>query len=207
MITQILYELLPVRKGDLSLQVPSGSSILQVGQQGVGLLVKAGRELLHGVCSLPVTTYVYLVLWLAGAALFYYWDFTSLYMILTGFLLVFTNLGERKEGELSAYSVFNEGFQELMGTLNANQIDDQLRHRGARLDAGRGRGRRGGQRANQQDDTEEEDNFSDLLEGDSEDEQVEDDNLENKDGQTVDKVSYEERLRRRHESRLRMLSL
>lgn len=38
-------------------------------------------------------------------------------------------LGTRREGEQSAYSVFNEGFEELPGTFNAQMVENMLRHR------------------------------------------------------------------------------
>ncbi len=41
--------------------------------------------------------------------------------------LIFFNLGTRKAGEASAYSIFNAGFRELPGQLNAATMDDQLR--------------------------------------------------------------------------------
>jgi hypothetical protein len=46
---------------------------------------------------------------------------------MTGFVVIFTNLGTRKAGEASAYSVFNEGFRELPGTFNADRVDEHLR--------------------------------------------------------------------------------
>lgn len=47
------------------------------------------------------------------------------------FAAIFLNLNDnqRGEGELSAYSVFNKGFQSLLGTLTAEQIDGEIRHR------------------------------------------------------------------------------
>ncbi|VFR02174.1 unnamed protein product [Cuscuta campestris] len=45
----------------------------------------------------------------------------------TGFGIVFYNLGQRQHGELSAYSIFNEDFRELPGTLNADRIDRDIR--------------------------------------------------------------------------------
>ena len=39
----------------------------------------------------------------------------GLYVILTGFALIFTNLGTREKGTLSAYSIFNKGYKKLMG--------------------------------------------------------------------------------------------
>jgi hypothetical protein len=40
---------------------------------------------------------------------------------------IFSNLGRRREGETSAYSIFNEGVVRLPGQLDADQIDDQMR--------------------------------------------------------------------------------
>lgn len=40
---------------------------------------------------------------------------------------IFTNLGKRKEGDVSAYSIFNADVQRLPGQLDADQIDQQIR--------------------------------------------------------------------------------
>ncbi len=48
-------------------------------------------------------------------------------MLGTILVVIFTNLGTRKPGEASAYSVFNEGMRALPGQLNADAIDDQMR--------------------------------------------------------------------------------
>ncbi|GFP94184.1 cytochrome b6 [Phtheirospermum japonicum] len=45
----------------------------------------------------------------------------------TGFLIIFYNLGQRKPGDASAYSIFNEDFRELPGTLNADRLDRDIR--------------------------------------------------------------------------------
>lgn len=42
--------------------------------------------------------------------------------------LIATNLGQRRQGEASAYSVFNNGVQ-LAGQLRAEQFDNEVRHR------------------------------------------------------------------------------
>lgn len=60
---------------------------------------------------------------------FVYAEFGSLFIILTLMSLIFLNLGERKAGQLSAYSVFNNGFQRLLGTLTAEQFENELLHR------------------------------------------------------------------------------
>ena len=51
----------------------------------------------------------------------------EVFMLLSGFFLIFSNLGTREEGTLSGYSVFNPGFQELPGTLNAARFESELR--------------------------------------------------------------------------------
>ena len=57
-------------------------------------------------------------------------------MIVSAMVAIFTvGLGTRKEGEASAYSIFN-GFNELPGAFNAAQLDDQMRHRNERAAQG-----------------------------------------------------------------------
>lgn len=50
----------------------------------------------------------------------------EMYVLLTLVTLILCNLGTRREGEASAYSIFNN-FRELPGQLNANVLDDQIR--------------------------------------------------------------------------------
>ena len=51
-------------------------------------------------------------------------------MIVSAMVGMFTvGLDTRKEGEASAYSIFN-GFNELPGAFNAARLDDQMRNRG-----------------------------------------------------------------------------
>ncbi|KAG2438778.1 hypothetical protein HXX76_005320 [Chlamydomonas incerta] len=40
---------------------------------------------------------------------------------------IFLNLGQRRAGEVSAYSIFNRGVQRLPGQLDADEIDRQMR--------------------------------------------------------------------------------
>lgn len=46
---------------------------------------------------------------------------------MTIILLIYINLGTRRPGEASAYSVFNN-FVRLPGQLTAEVLDDQIRH-------------------------------------------------------------------------------
>jgi len=72
--------------------------------------------------------YAFFILWCLGSNFASKWGIGPLYLITTGFALIFMNLGSRQDGEQSAYSVFNEGFRELPGTMNAGIVDQNIRH-------------------------------------------------------------------------------
>jgi len=55
--------------------------------------------------------------------------FEILYTILTILSLILLNLGKRRDGEWSAYSVFNDGFVRLLGTTTGEMLDAEIRHR------------------------------------------------------------------------------
>lgn len=69
-----------------------------------------------------------LALWVTGYFYTSRAGWAPLYILGTIVLGIFTNLGKRREGEVSAWSVFNEDFRELPGTLNAEAFDQQIRH-------------------------------------------------------------------------------
>jgi len=71
----------------------------------------------------------YAVIWFMLLKVAYHHHFGHAYVCITGLVLILTNLGKRKKGELSAYSVFNEGGKKLLGTFNSNQIDPRYRGR------------------------------------------------------------------------------
>lgn len=64
---------------------------------------------------------------LAGAKLASFYDLGPVYILLAIIITIFTHLGRKKEGEASAYSVFNPGVQRLPGQLDADVIDQQIR--------------------------------------------------------------------------------
>jgi len=64
---------------------------------------------------------------LAGAKLASFYDLGPVYILLAIIITIFTHLGHKKEGEASAYSVFNPGVQRLPGQLDADVIDQQIR--------------------------------------------------------------------------------
>lgn len=50
----------------------------------------------------------------------------GIFVIFTGFGLIFFNLGERKDGTMSAYSVFNKSYYNLIGTFKASDVDSMF---------------------------------------------------------------------------------
>ncbi|PHU08400.1 hypothetical protein BC332_20260 [Capsicum chinense] len=83
--------------------------------------------LLMVLFSVSLKVWIMIVTWFILASIARRYDVAPLFLLATGFGLIFYNLGHRKQGELSAYSVFNEDFRELPGTLNADHIDRDIR--------------------------------------------------------------------------------
>eukprot|EP00088_Acartia_fossae_P004851 TRINITY_DN12094_c0_g1_i9.p1 TRINITY_DN12094_c0_g1~~TRINITY_DN12094_c0_g1_i9.p1 ORF type:complete len:173 (-),score=28.26 TRINITY_DN12094_c0_g1_i9:136-654(-) len=70
-----------------------------------------------------------LLLWLVLQAIFVELEFGAVFFIISGFYLMFTNMGRRRQGEASAYSVFNPNCESIDGTLTAQQFENEIRHR------------------------------------------------------------------------------
>ncbi|XP_073012324.1 uncharacterized protein [Typha latifolia] len=83
--------------------------------------------LLMAMFSISLRTWVAIILWFALAPVAHRWDLGPLYILGTGFLIILLNLGKRQHGDLSAYSIFNDDFRELPGTLNADRLDRDIR--------------------------------------------------------------------------------
>ncbi|MCO5590713.1 hypothetical protein L7F22_044688 [Adiantum nelumboides] len=84
--------------------------------------------------SVSLRGWIVLFGWFAMAPVAYQWDLGPLYdvctssqILATAFAVIFFNLGKRQKGDISAYSIFNEGFRELPGTLNAERLDRDIR--------------------------------------------------------------------------------
>ena len=67
------------------------------------------------------------IIWVALYKVFIYYEFGVVFFLFTILYLVFTNTGERKPWELSAYSVFNPNFERIPGTFSADQFQPGLR--------------------------------------------------------------------------------
>ncbi|XP_077234327.1 ubiquitin family protein [Tasmannia lanceolata] len=83
--------------------------------------------LLMAIFSISLKAWIAIVLWFILSPVAYKMDVGPLYILATGFSIILLNLGKRPHGDLSAYSIFNEGFRELPGTLNAERLDRDIR--------------------------------------------------------------------------------
>lgn len=68
---------------------------------------------------------------LTGQILAIHVGFGAVYFATSCFAFIWLNLGtrRRREGEMSAYSVFNPNCQSIQGTLTAEQFEAEIRHR------------------------------------------------------------------------------
>ncbi|KAI3918548.1 hypothetical protein MKX01_041868 [Papaver californicum] len=89
--------------------------------------LKVPNIVLMAIFSISLKAWAVIILWFALAPLAYRWDLGPLYILGTGFAIILLNLGQRQHGDLSAYSIFNEDFRELPGTLNADRLDRDIR--------------------------------------------------------------------------------
>lgn len=67
-----------------------------------------------------------LILWVSLMTLFVHIEFGAVFFVFSLFYLIYVNLGSRKPGEPSAYSVFNPDCEAIDGTLTAEQLERQL---------------------------------------------------------------------------------
>ena len=62
------------------------------------------------------------ILWYSLYRIFLKYNFGAVYFMITIIALIFLNLGERKPGEISAYSVFNPNQERILGSMSVNDF-------------------------------------------------------------------------------------
>jgi len=72
---------------------------------------------------------VRLASWLVALRIAHERELGPVFVLATGFSLIISNLGRRRAGQASAYSIFNDGFARLPGQLTTDDVDDALMHR------------------------------------------------------------------------------
>ncbi|KAA8525909.1 hypothetical protein F0562_007991 [Nyssa sinensis] len=81
--------------------------------------------ILMAIFSLSLKMWAVIVVWFILAPVAYRWDLGPFIILGTGFTIIFLNLGQRQHGDISAYSIFNEDFREIPGTLNADSLEQR----------------------------------------------------------------------------------
>lgn len=126
----VLYELQPFRLCDL---VAFCQSFFRISYELFEVFLDVLETLpgtihsgINTIKSIHLKYWAVLMLWVAGFVAFWRFEFATVYILFSLIGAIFMNLGTRKEGEFSAYSVFNDGFKQLMGTLNAEQFEQEL---------------------------------------------------------------------------------
>eukprot|EP00090_Calanus_glacialis_P034981 TRINITY_DN5958_c0_g1_i1.p1 TRINITY_DN5958_c0_g1~~TRINITY_DN5958_c0_g1_i1.p1 ORF type:complete len:165 (-),score=39.41 TRINITY_DN5958_c0_g1_i1:66-560(-) len=65
---------------------------------------------------------VKILVWVCLQVVFVKIEFGAVFFLFTGIFLMLTNMGKKKAGEMSAYSVFNPNCESIHGTVTAQQL-------------------------------------------------------------------------------------
>jgi len=84
--------------------------------------------------SITVSLVAKFIAWLVGWYICIRFEFGSIYFVLSAILAIFNNLSNdatntNAANRLSAYSVFNPGARRIAGSLNPEQMENEIRHR------------------------------------------------------------------------------
>lgn len=121
-VKAILYELQPFRLCDVRNSV---AYIYHASKTIIKELIEFDYKLIFTHFKNISPFYIMLlVIWLSALLL----GFGSLAFMTIVFVVIFQNMGDRKDGEMSAYSVFNRGYHKLLGQMTAEQFDQEIRH-------------------------------------------------------------------------------
>eukprot|EP00752_Nemacystus_decipiens_P010588 g9429.t1 len=122
----IAFELKPFSMPTRQDAVTAGKSVRTNVGQITAELKRVAPEAVRVVKDFdPLKTLAFLS-WFCGWAFFIWLEFGAVYFIISAMAMIFANLGEREEGEWSAYSVFNAGCKALLGTINAEQFEREI---------------------------------------------------------------------------------
>jgi len=125
-IRAILYELLPLRPSDakklLALAWTWIRDVFSALASGLEVLFSSAKGMgsVNAIATAAFVVGLGLCSWARVADLYLY----SIVFV----LLVFFGFDSRKEGEQSAYSVFNRGMKRLLGQATAEQFENEMRH-------------------------------------------------------------------------------
>ena len=129
-LIKIQYEFIPLRPKDAHLLfVYLYKNVMQLVIALISLSRWFPLFVLQTVKSINKAQWLICALFIVGLYVFNYAGFGSLFVILSLFAALFSNLGDNSnDNTLSAYSIFNKNHQSLMGTLTGDQFDREIRH-------------------------------------------------------------------------------
>ncbi len=89
-----------------------------------------GHHLIDSHFAIPMSRILKVILWFILWGLFIELEFGAVYFVISLMFVIYFTMrsGSRKQGEPSAYSVFNPGCEQLDGTLTAEQFESELRY-------------------------------------------------------------------------------
>lgn len=125
-VRAVLYELLPLRPSD-------AKKLLEWSLSGIRDIACALASGLAFFCLLVKgmgsVTAIATGMFVVGLGMSSWARVADLYLYgVVGILLIFFGFDSRKDGEQSAYSVFNRGMKRLLGQATAEQFESEMRH-------------------------------------------------------------------------------
>jgi hypothetical protein len=126
----VLYELLPVHPLYLLKTLKDGSTVAyKICCLFLHALLCSCKSVYRYFASLSGYGWISLLVFSLLTGIAIYLDIFSTFFIISLTVALLTNMKRREKGEMSAYSVFNAGYQQLLGTFTAEQFDNEIRHR------------------------------------------------------------------------------
>lgn len=79
--------------------------------------------------SIPSSTWLKFILWLGLLGVFTSAEFGGVFLVISALYLMWSSLSnEKKDGDISAYSVFNKDGYAMPGSVDAQQFEREIRH-------------------------------------------------------------------------------
>ena len=125
-IKAVLYELQPLRASDA---IKLWAWAVSSSTNTVGSATSLARTVYRDAGRVSTEAAGIVLVFLVGLAYSARQGIASTYIIICVLSLIFFfGFEQRKEGDQSAYSVFNKGFRALLGSATAEQLEAEIRH-------------------------------------------------------------------------------
>jgi len=124
----ILYEIQPIRISDAIAtfyKIVYETSVLV--KEFSLFMMSSFIFILRSYRQTTIQSNIMFVCWISLLFIAGFYEMLQLYMMATITYMMFSTLGTRKPGEVSAYSVYNRGGRRLLGAYNHEQYENELR--------------------------------------------------------------------------------